>query len=860
VKRVHFCCFSGKYKHTVEYRGTKMNFRVQLPMLALASFIFPVTAWAQITPDTSVGTTVTPNQLINGILSDHINGGTVRGNNLFHSFQEFNINAGRGVYFTNPTDVTNIFTRVTGANPSNINGRLGVLGEANLFFLNPKGIIFGRSASLDVKGSFLGTTASSINFADGTSFSAAKTQATGLLTVSVPVGLNLGTKPGAIEVQGSGHNLQSGISQLLSGTRGTSQLQVLPGKTLALIGGDIILNSGVISTEGGRIELAAIGNENQNPSVKLMSTPTNWDFDYSSINNFANINLMQKALIDASGVSPGNIQLAGSRINITGGSFVLLHNRGTQAPGSITVKASEILNLRDKVADSNLADSRILSYTQGPGRGGDIFIETKQLIVQDYADIANVTYGQGNSGNINIKATDSILVRGLTESKESQPVSTTIATLTQASTTNTGNAGRVTIDTRKLTILPGGTVAAANFRAGNGGNIIINASEMVELIGDNSKATGEASIAATNRSSGKAGHIEINTPKLQIQNGGAITASSNGIGDGGNITVNASDSIQLAGSRRVNTNVNTNINTNPINISSQISASVSLSTIQQASGSRAILRGTSGNITLNTPELIITDDAQVSIRNEGVGDARKLNINAGSILLNNARLSAFTNSGSGGDINLNLKDYLLMRNGSLITTEAQGTGNGGNISINSPIITQLENSNISANAANGGGGNITINTQGLFQSRDSNITASGTTDGRIEIITPDINQENSLSLQATNFVNTETVVASSCLAQQNVQQGSFVVTGNGGLPEIPYENTSLPYQLVQIQAVNTQNLADGVNKVYQNTRAWKIGDPIVEAQSLQLINGRVLLTADNSVDEFSHTSDLTCES
>ncbi|RUT02893.1 hypothetical protein DSM106972_058130 [Dulcicalothrix desertica PCC 7102] len=81
--------------------------------------------------------------IINGVLSDKIEGGAQSGNNLFHSFSEFNINTGRGVYFTNPTDVTNIFTRVTGANLSNINGILGVEGNANLFLMNPNGIIFG---------------------------------------------------------------------------------------------------------------------------------------------------------------------------------------------------------------------------------------------------------------------------------------------------------------------------------------------------------------------------------------------------------------------------------------------------------------------------------------------------------------------------------------------------------------------------------------------------------------------------------------------------------------------------------------------------------------------------------------------
>ncbi|TWH38878.1 filamentous hemagglutinin N-terminal domain-containing protein [Dulcicalothrix desertica] len=117
--------------------------RFFIPTLLFLSTFLPTPLKAQIVPDNTIGTILRPNMIINGVLSDKIEGGAQSGNNLFHSFSEFNINTGRGVYFTNPTDVTNIFTRVTGANLSNINGILGVEGNANLFLMNPNGIIFG---------------------------------------------------------------------------------------------------------------------------------------------------------------------------------------------------------------------------------------------------------------------------------------------------------------------------------------------------------------------------------------------------------------------------------------------------------------------------------------------------------------------------------------------------------------------------------------------------------------------------------------------------------------------------------------------------------------------------------------------
>lgn len=142
---------------------------------------------AQIVRDNTLGaegSVVTPNVNINGISSDRIDGGAARGANLFHSFEQFNVNAGRGAYFTNPAGIENILSRVTGANRSEILGRLGVLGNANLFLINPKGIVFGPSSSLDVQGSFLATTADAVKLGDAGLFSATQPTTSNLLSVS----------------------------------------------------------------------------------------------------------------------------------------------------------------------------------------------------------------------------------------------------------------------------------------------------------------------------------------------------------------------------------------------------------------------------------------------------------------------------------------------------------------------------------------------------------------------------------------------------------------------------------------------------------------------------------------------------
>ncbi len=162
-------------------------------------------AIAQIEPDDTLGgerSQVTRDVPVRGGQSDRIDGGARRGGNLFHSFREFNVENGRRVYFANPAEVNNIFSRVTGGNASRIFGTLGVDGAANLFLLNPNGIIFGPNARLDIRGAFLGSTADRFLFADGSEFSARDPQASPLLTISVPTGLQYGSNPGAINLAG----------------------------------------------------------------------------------------------------------------------------------------------------------------------------------------------------------------------------------------------------------------------------------------------------------------------------------------------------------------------------------------------------------------------------------------------------------------------------------------------------------------------------------------------------------------------------------------------------------------------------------------------------------------------------------
>jgi filamentous hemagglutinin family protein len=810
--------------------------------LLIPTFIilfFPVTSNAQVVPDASVGSIVAPNQLINGILSERIDGGAKSGSNLFHSFSELNIDTGKNVYFSNPTDVINIFTRVTGNNASNINGTLGVLGDANLFLMNPNGIVFGASGKLDVKGSFLGTTATSINFADGIQYSAASNQANPLLTVSVPVGLGFGSNPGAIRVNGAGHNL--GYQQLpgqafppFQRQTNPSGLAVKPGKTLALVGGDISLEGGQLLAEKGRVELGSVAGGN----VNLVSTSTGFGLSYATVSEFRDIALSQKSLLDASESSgDGGIYVSGKQISLTDGSLGLIQTGTSQAPGGmIAVNASELIKLTGATTDGKIR-SQLTSETTTSAASGKIQVSTKDLVFLEGGQVSTRTFATGKGGDAVINASNSIIADG---SALSNPRFFSGAFLTVNGRTATGGAGNLTISSKQFSASNGALFSTASFGGGAGGNFVLNA-EDINISGKDPVFGGPTDLRVGSSGVGNGGSLIVNTQRLTLQEGARINATTTGSGNAGSVTINASELVDVRGGTIT---------------SSAVFADVRTIT----NGYESIPTGKAGGIKISSDRLLVRDGGIVTVTNNGPTNAGILEISASSVLLDNkGSLSATTKLGEGGNIFLNA-DTLIMRRSSTITTNAGGSGNGGNIYLDAKAITQLENSDITANAVQGRGGNININTQGIFRSNDSDINATSEVgvNGEVNITTLDVKQDSSLREQASNFVNTDNIVASSCLNTRNQQQGRFVVSGNGGVAENP-SDFNLDYELMQVKPVASISNKLSVAPTILTASTWKVGNPITEATLLvHTASGKILLQPANTVSNNIDSDSLIC--
>ena len=714
--------------------------------------------FAQITPDGTLGAESSVVIPIDP-LTNQIEGGANRGANLFHSFEQFSVPANGETRFNNDLIIQNVIGRVTGSSASSIDGLIKTNGTANLFLINPNGIIFGPNASLEIGGSFLASTASSLNFADGTQFSATAPQTSPLLTVSVPIGLQFGPTPGSIINR-------SQASRAVNSLESPAGLQVQTGKTLALVGGNVLLEGGNITAAGGLVELGSVAG---NSLVSLNPTEKGWALSYESVHNFQNIQLTPPAnfnesgipsYVDVSGEGGGKIQLQGRLIKLTNSSLIADTTGGLQ-PGNLSLTGSESVEL--------IGNATILAtLTRSAGDAGDININTRQLVVQDGAQVFTLTDGRGLGGKLTVNASESVKVIGSYPSPFSNRYSPSSLL---SSTVDEGNAGDLTINTRILLIQDGARVST-------------EPSQTFDSI---------------------SGQIIPPT------------------GRGGNLTVNASDSIELSGTRPDGT-------------------PSGLSGITQGSGN-------SGDLSLTTGNLIVQDGAIVTVSSEGTGDAGNLQVQARSIRLNNeGKLTATTESGKGGG-NIRLQDLgsLLLRGKSEISTNAGGSGNGGNITINTDILATLENSDIAANAVEGRGGNIQIRTQGFIVSPDSDIVASSERgiDGVVEINTPDVDPSQGLVNLPAELVDVTGLIAQSCpTGGGNVAKSSeFIVTGRGGLPPTPREATRSDPALADLGTP----VKGEENRAIAATSSNPTGSepaPIVEATGWVIgSKGEVILTA-----------------
>ncbi|MDZ8262593.1 filamentous hemagglutinin N-terminal domain-containing protein [Nostoc sp. ChiQUE01b] len=685
-------------------------------------------AQAQITPDNTLGaeaSRLNQNLIINGILGDKIDGGAIRGSNLFHSFSEFNIENGQRVYFANPTGIENILTRVTGRNASNIFGTLGVDGAANLFLINPNGILFGQNARLDVQGSFVGTTANGVQFGNQGIFSATNPQAPPLLTVNPSALFFNQINQGAVIQNNS-------IARAGTDPAGfnASGLRVPDGKSLLLVGGNVSMDGGDLNAYGGRVELgglAAPGN------VNLLFNRDNLSLKFPLNVTRASVSLTNEARVSVEAAGGGDIAINARNINILGGSQLSAGiAKGLGQPeataGDITLNATGDI----KVADS---ESRIRNLVRedSKGNGGNITIDSGSFSLGDGALLNASTYGQGNAGNVTVIAKNAVsLVGG--------------DIYNNVETGGVGNSGGINIRGSSLSLTDGAQLQSGIRGAdtdevagrGNGGSININLTGALTISGTKDGSASAIFTDVETGARGNGGNIDISSGSFSLSDGAQLNTSTYGQGNAGNVTVGAKDAVSLVNSNIFSTveaggvGKGGNIDINAATLSLTDGAQL-LTATREASATQPAGQGNAGNVNVKVTGAVNIvgqkngfPSAIFSLVNTGtVGNGGNITIDSGDFSLSDgALLNASTlGVGNAGNVTVGAKNAISLANAYIFSTvEAGGVGKGGNIDINAATLSLTDGAKLVASTSGQGldspksqGGNITLNTTGKVE-------------------------------------------------------------------------------------------------------------------------------------------------
>ncbi|MGK7891976.1 MAG: filamentous hemagglutinin N-terminal domain-containing protein [Leptolyngbyaceae cyanobacterium] len=759
-----------------------------------------------------------------------VTGGSTRGTNLFHSFDEFSLPSGSTSTFRHDAAISTIITRVTGGSTSRINGTLETLlegslndrGSADFFFVNPSGIVFGPNAQLNIGGSFIGSTAESLVFEDGTEFTV--DAANPLLTISAPVGLQLGTGSGNIRVAGSGSNVVLNPDDTINRSDRPTGLSVVSGNTLALVGRNLRLDGGNLTAEAGRIELAAV----TSGPVTLNETRAGWTFDYGTVDTFGNLALADAASADVSGDDAGTIHLQGRTITLDDGSS-LLANTLVAGGGNIRIDATDSLQMTGTTATPSepfraLPSSAYIEIS--PGAVGDgsstLTVATTDLTLTDGAQIGLSMGGLGVSGSVNVEA-DTIIANRDAPTAFSGLFAAVLPVFPSEESglpPSLGTGGNLNITTNRLQVSNGAQILVSTFGIGEAGNLTINAQE-IEVFGFSDFGSSSLQAASEFPPSGNGGQLTINTERLLVADGGQISTSTKSFAaSAGDLVIRASESVELSG-------------TTPFGRSGLFATAVSLRNPE--TGEVATAAGEGGNILIETDSLTLRDGAIISVSSNpsnpnnpglapGVGPAGNVTLVADLILVDDQSvLSADTANGDRANTFLQ-SDLIVFLDDSQLTTNATGAATGGNIETETTFLVASANSDITANATESFGGRVIITAEGIFGTEfralltaESDITATSALgpqfSGVVEINSPDVDPSRSTAQLPSSLLATREIVET-C---DPYIDSRFTLVGRGGLSPTPYQ-TSTAGQLVWRDFRLSDDLAPN-NRAGQSTRS-----------------------------------------
>ena len=775
-----------------------MKIKASLLSLMGAFAVAGTPALAQVVPNQ-------PSTIVNSSAAGHlILGGSAQQQNLFHSFSQFDTSGGQFANFIVAPDITNVISRVTDS-ATYINGAVTITLDGtrlapgvDLFLLSPQGIRFGPNTVTNIDGAFVASTANGLTFADNQMFDASNDQPA-TLTISTPTGLQFGTRPMPVAVEGINVNSPFG------GINSLGQ-----GQNLVLVGGDVSFTDAGVSLLAGRLQAAGLSTAG---SVSLTRD-----------RGFLSATLPEgvaRADVSASGavtlLASGPVE----SLNISARNFRMTAPLDPQAQGRLLVGVSDRVQLPFQIGDLNIdvTDSLELSNSSvyngieldAVGNTGNLNINARSLSLTDGAQIATFNHGTGDAGDLNIDIRESVAIDGT-----NSPVPTRLTGLYSVvgdlrdNTQGLGLAGNLNLTTGSLTVLNGGLISASTLAEGDAGDVNITATSHILLTGANAFFGTPSSIASSVELTGKGdgGSVEVISPALMLDRGAAVVGRTQGAGDAGSISLTL-DVLEARNGGQVFTTSFTAGDSGDIEVTARDRIELSdsdpvyarrlaLSAFNETGGANsgiyanttAASSGTGGLVTIRTGDLALSEAAQLSASSQGTGAAGGLDIAATrQVQLSQSTIQAESRGGDQGNIEL-VAPVLLLRDRSQITTNATGEATGGNITLNTPIVVGLGNSDIVAKATQGAGGNINIESSGLFGiaprpqltlGNDINASSDVGLNGTVVISTPSIDPDSGLVELPSDTADSTNELSAGCSASQN----TFTASGRGGLPDNP---------------------------------------------------------------------------
>jgi len=742
-----------------------------LSLFSIITFSLSTPISAEIVLDGTLGGPVEPLPGPNFAIEAHL--GQQKGNNLFHSFETFNLNAGESATFKGPTNIENIISRVTGGQPSYINGSFIANIPADMYFLNPAGVMFGEQARLDIQGSFHVSTADYLRLGTDGRFAVTHPENT-LLTIAPPSAFGfLDTTPSPISKQ-------------------QSLLQVPEGKTLSFIGGDLTIEdkhltgqeNSMINAPDGQINLVSVASKGEVPVVPAeMSANAFAQFGTIKITDapITADNFQRNANIDVSGIGGGNIYIRGGQI-IMENVYVWADTHDDKNGQGITITATDdFVAKRARITTELIKDST--------GNGGHINIAARKVTLTDGAQMATSNRSSGNSGHLSMTVEEAIAISGFFYLPDDEgilrknrsglfsntngtgkggqiSVKTPILTLADNSgitsqTTNMGNAGNISLEVDKLTLIEGAQIDLnANNKfttnTGHAGILTITAKDSILISGETDR---RSALVSNTRTNGNGGTIILSALQLTVENNATIQAGTEiGTGQGGQILLNVNQLLLRQGG--------------------------TITTESRA-------QGNAGHMSLEVGQLDIRQGGTISAESSFQGNAGHIFLRINDWLkIQEGAIKTETFSADGGNISITSPGYLYLRDGEITTSVQAKDGDGGNITLNSEFIV-LDNSSIKANAFEGNGGEVKITTTGIYhfsgEPLETVITASSKLgiDGVITINSPDIDISDDLFVLPKNLFDISGLLNNRCAGFTRDNLSRFVITIRDVLPPGP---------------------------------------------------------------------------